>query len=109
MTKIIIFKRVLNITGFQIKGHSGFGEEGNDIVCSGISTASQMAVVALKEVLKLEFEMQIRDGFIFVHLKEEDYDNPYAQCVLNAMEKTLEDICKNYARFVKMEVKKDVY
>ncbi|MBP3432058.1 MAG: ribosomal-processing cysteine protease Prp [Clostridia bacterium] len=109
MTKIIIFKQEKLISGFQIKGHSRFAEAGADIVCSGISTASQMTLVGLSEVLNLQVESEIRDGYMFVHLGEADLKNPSAQAILEAMEKTLQEIANEYARFVKMEVKKDVY
>ena len=106
MTKITIFKKNEKIWAFQVKGHTGFAESGNDIVCSAISTATQMALVGLKEVLKLDVESDIKDGYMQVKLLQ---DNAQAQAILCSMEKTLADTAKNYARNVKMEVKKDVY
>ncbi len=106
MTKITIFKKNEYICGYQIKGHSGFAESGSDIVCAGISTAAQMALVGLKEVLKLDVEFDIKDGFMTVSLK--DFQDEKAQAVLNSMEKTLEDIAKNYKKNVRMEVREDV-
>ena len=108
MTKITIFKKENLILGYQIKGHSGYAEEGSDIVCSAVSTASQMTLLGLSEVLKLKIESNIQDGFLNVRLLGE-FENEKAQTLLTTMEKTLEDIAQNYARFVKLEVKKDVY
>ena len=109
MTKIIIFKDAENICGFQIKGHSGYAEEGCDIVCSGISTAAQMTLIGLEEILNLHVEKQIKDGFMFIHIEGVDAQNDAVQTLLCAMEKTLMEIAKEYAKFVKLEVKKDVY
>lgn len=106
MIKIFIFKEEEKIVGFQIKGHSGYEEQGKDIVCSGVSSVSQMALVGLTEVLNLKVESEMKDGFLTVYLEEKDVSNISAQAILSSMEKTLEDITKNYARFVKMEVKK---
>lgn len=103
MTKITIFKKEGKICEYQVKGHSGYAEEGADIVCSGISTATQMALVALTEVLKLDVQSDIKDGYMHVTIK--DYQNEDAQNILRAMELTLEDIAKNYARYAKMEVR----
>ena len=103
MTKIVIFKKNGMISEFQIKGHSGYAEEGSDIVCSGISVASQMALVGLVEVLKLNVQQDIKDGYM--HITINDFQNDKAQAILSAMELTLQDIAKNYARYVKMEVK----
>ncbi|MBP3620015.1 MAG: ribosomal-processing cysteine protease Prp [Clostridia bacterium] len=108
MIKITICERNGKIWAFQVKGHSGYAEEGSDIVCSGVSVATQMAVVGLKEVLKLQTEVDIEEGYLHLELlKSEEYEK--AQDILLAMKKTLEDIAKNYAKYVKLEVKKDVY
>ncbi len=109
MTKITIFKKDDIIWSYQVKGHSGFAEEGRDIVCSAVSTATQMTLVGLKEVLKLKVESIIEDGFLQVRLLDGDENNKDAQILLNTMFLTLQDIAKNYAKNVKMEVRKDVY
>lgn len=109
MIKITIFKKDDLIAGFQVKGHSGYAQEGQDIVCSGVSVATQMALLGLKEILKFDFESNIDDGFLVVRLDKKDYQNASAQVLLQSMEKTLEDIAKNYSKFVKMEVRRDVY
>ena len=107
MTKILIFKNKNFITGFEISGHSGYQYEGSDIVCSAISTASQMAVVGINEVLKLGAFVEITEGYLKLKLK--NYQNESAQTVLKSMQLTLQEIAKNYKNYVKMEVKKDVY
>ena len=109
MTKITIFKKDDIIWSYQVKGHSGFAEEGRDIVCSAVATATQMTLVGLKEVLKLKVESIIEDGFLQVRLLDGDENNKDAQILLNTMFLTLQDIVKNYAKNVKMEVRKDVY
>ena len=109
MTKITIFKKNDIIWSYQVKGHSGFAEGGKDIVCSAVSTATQMTLVGLKEVLKLKVESIIEDGFLQVRLLDGDENNKDAQILLNTMFLTLQDIAKNYAKNVKMEVRKDVY
>ncbi len=106
MTKITIFKKNNLICEYQIKGHSGYAESGSDIVCSGISTASQMAVIGLKEVLGLDVQVDINEAYL--HVCVGDFENENAQTILSAMEKTLFDISKNYPKNVKMEVRTNV-
>ena len=108
MIKITICERKGMIWAFQVKGHSGYAEEGSDIVCSGVSTATQMAVVGLKEVLKLETQVDIKDGYLHLELlKAEEFSKE--QDIILTMKKVLENIAENYAKYVKLEVKKDVY
>ena len=58
MTNVKIFKDKSNILGFEISGHSGYAEEGRDIVCSAISTLSQSICVGIDNVLNLSAEDQ---------------------------------------------------
>lgn len=108
MTKITIFKKNGKILEYQIKGHSCYAEQGKDIVCCAISTAGQMALVGLKDVLSLKIKYDLQDAYLHVELLE-DFENISAQAILSSMEKTLENIAENYAKFVKMEVKDYVY
>ena len=81
MTKITIFKKEGKILEYQIKGHSHYAEQGQDIVCSAISTAGQMALVGLKEVLKIELEYDLQDAYLHVKILG-DYENEAAQAIL---------------------------
>lgn len=108
MIRITICERNGKIWAFQVKGHSGYAQTGQDIVCSAVSTATQMAVVGLKEVMKLKTEVDIKEGYLHFELKN-DEEYAKAQDILMTMHKTLENIAENYAKNVKLEVKKDVY
>lgn len=106
MTKITIFKKNGKICEYQIKGHSGYAEAGSDIVCAGVSTAGQMALIGLQEVLGLDVEVDVKDAYL--HVTVRDFQDEKAQAILNAMHKTLEDIAKNCHKNVRMEVREDV-
>ena len=54
MTRVEFFDQDGRITGFSCSGHSGYAEEGSDIVCAAISALTQGAVIGLKEVIGLE-------------------------------------------------------
>ena len=106
MTKIFLFKKNGVIYACQIKGHCNFAEKGQDIVCSAVSTASQMALVGLEEVLELPLEKEIREGFLSFEILE-GAECEGAQTILGAMEKTFEKLAEDYAKNVKLEVRKD--
>ena len=58
MTRVLIFKKKDRISGFEISGHTGYAEEGSDIVCSAVSSVSQMALLGVdsNEIARLEAE-----------------------------------------------------
>lgn len=109
MTKIVIYKSKSHIVGFEISGHTGYAEEGSDIVCSAVSSMSQMVVVGIKDVLKLNAFVEISDGYLKLKLSQNDVGNECAEVLLKAFEKSLKEIVKEYGNYVKMEVKKDVF
>ena len=51
------------IVSFELSGHSGAGEYGTDIVCSAVSSAVYMAANTIIEIMKLNPEAEVRDGY----------------------------------------------
>ena len=105
MTKITIFKKNGNICEYQVKGHTDFEEEGKDIVCSAISVATQMALIGLRDVLKIQPKCEMKDGYLHVWVK--NFESKEAQNILKTMELTLLDIQQQYSHYLKMEVKEN--
>lgn len=60
------------IVSFELSGHSGAGEEGTDIVCSAISSAVYMAANTIIEIMKLNPETVVRDGYLKIQMNSED-------------------------------------
>ena len=51
MTKVEIFNHDGRISGFSVSGHSGYAEEGSDIVCAAVSSAVTFAECTINDVL----------------------------------------------------------
>lgn len=60
------------IVSFELSGHSGYGEVGTDIVCSAVSSAVYMAANTITEILKLNPETAVRNGYLRVQMNLED-------------------------------------
>lgn len=60
------------IVSFELSGHSDAGEEGTDIVCSAISSAVYMVANTIIEIMKLNPETVVRDGYLKVKMTLED-------------------------------------
>jgi len=48
MTKLTFFKRNGKFYGFEEKGHTGYGEEGNDILCAALSSMTMLIINAIE-------------------------------------------------------------
>ena len=97
------------ITGFSIKGHSGYAEEGSDIVCAGISALAITAENALCQLVGLSpAERGGEDGFLEVMLPGSMTDAQMhdAQLLLSALHIGLENIAQAYPDYVRLTVRR---
>ncbi len=53
-----------NSASFKVQGHSGFAEEGADIVCAAVSSAAIMTANTITEILGEKDTSKVRDGFL---------------------------------------------
>lgn len=109
MTEVCIFRSRGSIVGFQAKGHTGYAEEGNDIVCSAVSALTQSAVLGITELLKLNAAVSVHKGDLYCMLEENirSGDLESAQLILETMRLGLESVSDNYDRYLKI-VEKEV-
>ncbi len=54
MTRVRIFREGKHIQGFEISGHTGYADHGEDIVCAAISAVSQTCAIGITEVLRIK-------------------------------------------------------
>ncbi|MCR5437922.1 MAG: ribosomal-processing cysteine protease Prp [Selenomonas sp.] len=71
------------ITGFSVTGHSGTAERGQDIVCAGVSSLTQTALLGLMEYLHREVAYDVASGKLLVELKENPDD--LTEAILQSM------------------------
>ena len=97
------------ITGFSIKGHSGYAEEGSDIVCAAVSALALTTDNALCRLVGLSpIERGGEDGFLEVHLPGNMTDQQMhdAQLLMSTLHLGLESIAQDYPRFVRLTTRK---
>lgn len=110
MTKIEFFKKNGSLIGYRASGHSGYSEEGSDIVCASISSALQLTLIGLQEVVKSNPEFKIyEDGFLEVFLDDNDIKN-YGKEISILLESTyffLKELAKQYPKNIKLVEKEE--
>ena len=108
MTKVEIFRKNGNIIGYKASGHSGYSEQGSDIICSAISTSLQMTLIGIQEVLKLKVDFKINDGFLDVDLKNISQDKLTQTNILTkAMAIFLKELTKQYPKYIRLVEKEE--
>jgi len=59
------------ISGFEATGHSGTAAHGEDLVCAGISSLTQSALLGVGEYLNREVDYSVVSGDLYVKLMDE--------------------------------------
>ena len=57
------------VTGFTIKGHSGFADAGEDILCAAVTSAVRLTECAVNDVLGLGAAVKVDEQRASVSLK----------------------------------------
>ena len=57
------------VTGFDSAGHSGYAEEGEDIVCAAVTSAVRLTECAVNDILGLEAAVKVREKDASITLK----------------------------------------
>ena len=57
--------------GFELRGHAGAGQTGNDIVCAAVSSAAYMTANTITDVLMIRAEIELDEGYLKVTVPED--------------------------------------
>ncbi|MBQ3864687.1 MAG: ribosomal-processing cysteine protease Prp [Clostridia bacterium] len=106
MIHVHVFTDQELITGFVAEDHAGFAEEGEDIVCAGVSVLTITAINAL-EAFEIECEKHVTEGEeprIELEVKENSDPRKMhdAQVILRTMVIGLADIAQQYPEYVQV-------
>ena len=69
MTTVTFHSGSGRIDGFVVEGHSGYAEEGSDIVCAAVSAAVGLTECTINEVLGLGAPVKAREKDARISLK----------------------------------------
>lgn len=81
---------------FTIKGHSGFAEEGADIVCAAVSSAAYMTVNTITEILGIKGSSKVKDGYLQFKVS----GSTAARDIIRGLQLHLSELSKDYPDYV---------
>ncbi len=108
MINITVVKNKQNIVTIEATGHSGYAEEGKDIVCSAVSAITQSLILGLKQVLKLNVVDIVDESIphLSVTLKGlTENENKLAQILMQTAYLSLKEIQEGYTKYIKIKEK----
>ena len=109
MIKEVLYREGEQLTGCRLEGHSGWAEQGNDIVCAGASILVCTCVNALESVTGVVpriTEENADKGILAFELPERtEAQNEKAQILMKALRQGLKDLSGEYPRNVTLSIK----
>ena len=69
MTTVVFRMEDDRINGFEARGHSGYAEAGEDIVCAAVTSAVRLVETTVNDVLGLAASVKIREQDASISLR----------------------------------------
>ncbi len=89
------------ILGFELSGHSGYAEEGYDIVCAAVSSAAYMTANTITDILSIDADISVDDGYMMMKLSSQDALK--AQDILRGFELHMNELSQQYQNNIKVD------
>lgn len=102
MTKINIYRNGKDIVKYTVSGHTGYKDQGEDIVCAAISALSMNALNGLTDVAKIQVGYEVRDGYLECILPAElsAEERKSANVLLDSLVLSFENLEKQYGKYI---------
>ena len=69
MTTVTFLTEDARIIGFDVQGHSGWGESGEDVVCAAITSAVRLVEATVNDVMGLCAAVKVREADASISLR----------------------------------------
>ena len=99
MIKVKFYLSDSMVSGFEISGHSGSADAGEDIICASVSSAAYMAANTVTDVLFLGAKIKVDDGYMKLVLNDSLSE---AQPILRGLKLHLESLAGDYPKNIKV-------
>ncbi|MBE5731254.1 MAG: ribosomal-processing cysteine protease Prp [Clostridiales bacterium] len=107
MTVVEIVRKQGHIVSLSADGHTGYGVEGEDIVCAALSSIIQTALLGLMQVagVAVKFTRRDDDGFLeFTLPMLSEQTRRDADMILDTMLLGISDLYETYSDFIELKL-----
>ena len=104
MTEVKVKKSGGHIVEVECKGHAGYGVEGEDVVCAGLSAIIQTALLGLLQVAKIQvkYSSDAKSGNLKIKLPDNltEKEQTAADIILETMMCGVSDLREGYSDYI---------
>lgn len=118
MTKIVFYRSNGYFYGFEEQGHTGYGEEGDDVLCAALSAMTMLIINTVEVAYDSRIEYEINDKTTDIRVKskaalpeyESDEMKRYAVSgIFMGYYKQLEDMLEDYYDYLDLATEERPY
>ena len=104
MTKVEFFNPEDRIEGFCCSGHSGYAEEGADIVCASVSAAVNLTITTIVDIMGVKAKCKVNEeeARVTLMLPATCEDEEAVQAVLTGLMLTLCKLRDEYPEYIEV-------
>ncbi len=103
MIKAEFFLKNSRFSGFRISGHSGYSDEGSDIVCASVSSAAMLTANMITDDFRIDASVSAENNILELKTKNIPDDSP-AYRIINALYSHLDFIEQEYGDFITVRI-----
>ena len=104
MITVTVSRKNNSYTELLSRGHAGYAEEGQDIVCAAVSVLIINTANSLERLTKDRFELDEKDGYVHIRFPEELTTG--GKLLMDSLVLGLTEIEKSYSkRYLKVKVR----
>ncbi len=100
MTTLTLLKHQQQWIGFRCEGHSGYAEEGEDIVCAAISSMTQFCICCAEE-FKIPIKYCEDEAYLECSLLEAD---AIFNGLLETLKKCVSQLAEDYPEYIRLVI-----
>ena len=105
MTNITVYCKDNTYTGFRIEGHAGSADEGEDIICAGISVLAINFVNSIEGLTSDKFSQFEHEDDGIIDFEFTDTISNEAEILIKSLVLGLEQLEKEYKDFISLDYK----
>ena len=97
------------LVGFELSGHAGYADSGEDIVCAAVTSAVQFSANALTDIVSAKVDVRVEENLIALAVKDiaDERTECCAQAILEALWLHLKILSEQYRGPIRRTVMED--
>lgn len=106
MTEIEFIEKGNVLYGFSVKGHTGFAETGEDIVCAAVSALTSHTIGSIESLAGDACDYKVREEPPLVTFTFRDVPSEAGKLFLKAFKMSMQDLEGAYGENIRVSTKK---